>query len=207
MAVPVLITPYDLQTFTVSDPIDIDISPNWSGATSFEIASPPPDTIYASDTTSIVGTATTQMIYTVYIRGVNAAGAADWASLLMVTTGQVTSQVLWGLSVEWQLINPVGAEGYFFIKQATIGAPGNFSETGRLLINDIANDGNAIIYPSNRLYSQIDFDSTENTLARATEPGWELIINTSGLPPANWILATGIWNDSGAWDDSASWID
>ena len=182
MAVPVLILPYVTQNFTLSDPIVIDISPNWTGATSFEIASLPPDTVYDSPITTIVGVATTEMNYTVYIRGVNSDGVGDWAPALYTTTGQITQRILWGLSTEWQEVHTAGTSAVIFIKQATIAAPGNFSGTGRMLINDLANDGNSSIYPSNELYTQIVLNGGSDTWVRATMPGWEIIVDTAQAP-------------------------
>lgn len=34
------------------------------------------------------------------------------------------------------------------------------------------------------------------------------IITGGGAPPVDdWILATGVWNDSGFWRDDKNWID
>ncbi len=182
MAIPVLDIPYITQIFNISDPIDIDISLNWTGATSFEIASLPPDTSYGIFTTSIVGTATTLMDYIVFIRGINDDGAADWAPALWTTVGGASQRKLYGLSLDWTNLHPAGSTGVIFIKQATKHAPGNFSNTGVMLINDIGNDGNASIVPSTNLYSQIVVNGASDTYIRATYPGWEIIIDTAQAP-------------------------
>lgn len=33
------------------------------------------------------------------------------------------------------------------------------------------------------------------------------ITGGSTPPPADWILATGFWDNTGIWDDTAVWID
>ena len=182
MAVPLLTIPYASQNNVLSAPINVDIAPNWAGATSFEIASLPPDTVYDSATTSIVGSATTEMLYTVYIRGVNSDGAGEWAPAIYTTTGQITDRTLRGLSTEWQEVHPAGSSAVIFIRQATIAAPGNFSGTGRMLVNDLANDGNASIFSSTELYTQIVLNGGSSTWVRATMPGWEIIVDIAQAP-------------------------
>lgn len=175
MAVPTLDIPYTPQVYTVLDAISLDISTNWSNATSFDVASVPPDTSYVAATTTIAGTASTQMVYTVYIRGRNSDGAAAWAPLLLTTTGQTTERTLYGLSQNWALVHSAGSTAVIYIKQATKNVPG----TGVMLINDIDNDGNASTNPPSALFSQIVLNGGSATWLRATQPGWEVIIDVA----------------------------
>lgn len=175
MAIPILTVPYTPQAYTVLDAISLDISTNWSNATFFDIASLPPDTSYVEATTTITGTASTQMVYTVYIRGGNSDGVAAWAPLLLTTTGQITERTLYGLSQDWALVHSAGSTAVIYIKQATTTRPGS----GVMLINDIDNDGNASTNPPSALFSQIVLNGGSATWLRATQPGWEIIIDVA----------------------------
>jgi len=189
MSVPIFTGFYPVYQGIIGVPPDftIPIAAEWTGATSFDIASLPPDLTYDSTSYTISGPVTTLMKYTVYIRGVNSFGAADWEPLYIEvfnpppTPGGMPSSLrtLFGLPIEWQQVVEIGTKSVIFIKQATLYAPGNFSGTGRMLINDVANDGNATIYPSNKLYTQILTNGGSYVYARATEPGWEIIVDTS----------------------------
>ena len=188
MIVPTKPDSYNAVPSAVGAPINQDISVGWLNATSYEVAYLPPDITYDAQTTSIVGTATTRMNYKVSIRGVNFSGdhgakvVGEWKIQIYTTTDPATTRVLFGLDTNWQLIQAAGLSSVVFIKQATRIAPGNFSHTGRLLINDIENEGNASIYPSTALYSQILLSGASNTYVRASELGWELVVDNAQVP-------------------------
>lgn len=46
-------------------------------------------------------------------------------------------------------------------------------------------------------------DSLEITFKKLLEAG----LDGGFAPASNWILRTGLWDDSGVWDDTAVWID
>jgi hypothetical protein len=36
---------------------------------------------------------------------------------------------------------------------------------------------------------------------------WSRGCNVTHRIASNWLLHTGLWNDTGVWDDAATWID
>lgn len=178
MPIPVLTTPYAPEASVFNDAVALDISTNWLDADFFEIASLPPGFTFDGGN-DIGGVAKANMNYTLYIRAGNDDGLSDWKPLVWIVTGQATNRILWGLSFDWQVVNASPNAGVIYIKQATKTGRQSTWNAGVMLVNDTDEDSNAARYDSSWIGSQIVLNGTADTQLRATEPGWEIILDNS----------------------------
>jgi len=180
MAPPIHTIPYIPQVSTFNDPVNFDISVNWTGADFFEVNTLPPGFTFDGDV-NLGGIANTQMSYFIFIRAGNDDGLSDWQPLLwtIAAGAGATKRTLYGLSLDYQLLNPLGTAAVIFIKTATKTGRQSTWNAGVMFINDIEDDGNAAKYDASFVNSQIILDGGSDTQIRATEPGWEIIIDTA----------------------------
>jgi len=184
MAVPVFTGPYTPVTAQVVDiaaPVT-DVTTGWSGADTFEVNTLPPGLVF--DGTSLSGFNRVLMEYFIFIRGVNDDGPADWEPLQWsVTSGLTTARTLYGLNREYFLVHSSGTSSVLTVKKATPTGRQSTWNAGLLLINDVGDstdrDGTSADYNSEFIGQQILLNGIADTFARATEPGWEIIIDTS----------------------------
>lgn len=183
MAVPSFAGPYADQLNQVIDTaVAFDITAGWTGADSFEVNTLPPG--FTFDGTNLGGVNRSLMDYTIFIRGVNADGAADWEPLHWTTAGApATERVLWGLSLEYQTVNPLGTASILYIETATRTGRQSTWNAGLMFVNDVGDsidrDGTSARYDSSWVGSQILLSGGADTLVRASVPGWEIIIDPS----------------------------
>lgn len=181
MAIPSFSGPYTPQAETADDPVAFDVSAGWTGATSFEIDTLPPG--FTFDSPNLGGFNFVNMNYTIFVRGVNADGAAPFEPLPWVVTGLGNNRTLYGLSLDYQNLHPAGSGALVYMNRATESGRQSPGGAGLMFINDIGDsnnrDGVADRYDSQFLVGQIQLNGVGDTFFRATLPGWEIIIDTN----------------------------
>ena len=123
------------------------------------------------------------MVYFVYVRARNADGFSSWEPIkwtVDIGASEDTTRILYGLSFEFQNLNLAGIPATLFFKQATLKGRSSPGGAGAMLISDIAQDGNSARYDATYLNTQILLGGATDSFIRATEPGWEIIIDTAG---------------------------
>ncbi len=184
MAVPGRSGAYVAQIDDIGDAISFDLDDTkWTNnPTSFEVNTLPPGFTFDGDQT-LEGTQTTKMVYTLFIRASNADGSSAWVPLLWTVnvTIEVTFRTLYGLSLAWTELHPIaGGDAVVDILRGTLRGRQTPGGSGLLLTNDIGNDGTAARYDSSRVDTQLLLDGVAASFFRATEPGWEIVIDTLG---------------------------
>lgn len=178
MAVPTHDSPYTPQAIALDAAVSFDITQDWSNADTWEINTLPPG--FTFDGTDLGGTGDTEQFYTIFVRAGNADGFSDWQPLQFDVNAGVpaTDRLLRGLSLAWvQILTATAA--VITIKKAGPSGRQSSWNMGMLLVSDIGNDGNAAEYRPNFLDENFSVSVAANTFVRATEPGWEIVVDTS----------------------------
>lgn len=149
---------------------------NWTNSpTSFKINRLPPS--FTTDGQDLGGVSGCRMVYTLFVRGVNSEGFGAWFPLKWSVTAAGTGRILYGVPVAWP-----GAAQHALGSAATIfvQAHGRRPTSGLFYINEVAIDGTSSKYGPDFVGYQILINGVANTFFRATEPGWEIILDTNG---------------------------
>lgn len=142
--------------------------------TSFEVNRLPSG--FTTDGQSLGGVAGCKMLYTLFIRGVNADGRSEWVPLLWTVpaVAEPSERTLIGVPMDW----PATAQS--LSGQAAVIlviGPGKGLATGPglLYVNDGGVDGNATKYGPSFRGNQLILNGAADTFFRADAPGWEII--------------------------------
>ncbi len=160
---------------------------NWTESpTRFEVNILPPGFTIDADGLNLGGQTECQMIYTIFVRGINSEGFGDWFPLQWdVVSVTPTGRTLHGLPLVWPAVaqHLSGTPAVIFVQRPGL-TPSGFG--GLLYVNDIGIDGNVSVDGTASKYGP-DFKSlqllpsgTADTFLRATLPGWEVIIDVNG---------------------------
>lgn len=171
----------DQSSAEVGDAISFALDDsNWTeNPTEFEVNVLPPGFTFAAG--SLGGIAGCKMLYIIFVRGINAEGAGEWFPLeWTVSTAGVTGRTLYGLPVEWPATPQHAAAGGAIVLFVVRTGRSPSGPIGVFYVNDIAIDGSAARYGDAFRGFQILASGVGATFLRASNPGWELIIDTNG---------------------------
>lgn len=165
---------------------------NWTESpTVFEVSTLPPgftiDGAGPREGLNLGGQTECKMVYTIFVRGVNAEGAGDFFPLQWdVASVAVTGRTLHGLPLVWPAAPQIplgGGPSVIFLQLPGVSPSG---PAGLLYVNDIGLDGGISVDGTASKYGpafkglQLLPNGIANTFLRATKPGWEVIIDTNG---------------------------
>ena len=162
---------------------------NWTESpTFFEVNIAPPGFTRVAPTpgfplsaASLGGIAGCKMLYIIFVRGVNAEGAGDWFPLQWtVSTVATTARTLYGLPVDWPATPQHVMGGGAMVLYVKRPGSSPVGPIGVFYVNDIALDGSATLYGAAFKGFQILANGVGATFLRASDPGWEVIIDTNG---------------------------
>lgn len=160
---------------------------NWTESPkSFEVNILPPGFTRTGDT--LDGLSGCQMVYFIFVRGINSEGAGDWFPLKWtVSSIDATGRTLYGLPLAWPATPQHPAAGPpISILEVRSGAGEQGSPIGVMFVNDIGFsngieiDGTAARYGDGFKGLQLISNSVGDTFLKASHPGWEVIIDTNG---------------------------
>lgn len=159
---------------------------NWTGSPkSFEVNVMPPGFLPLDGLLplggSLTGVAGCKMLYILFVRGINAEGAGDWFPLQWtVASVATTARTLYGLPIEWPATPQHAAGGGAIIIRVARPGQSAHGAIGVFSVNDIRIDGTADRYGDAFRGFQILANGVGATFLKASDPGWEIIIDTNG---------------------------
>ena len=159
---------------------------NWTeNPTSFEVAKLPPD-FTLTDGLNLGGVTECHMEYTIFVRGVNTEGAGEFLPLRWtVASIASTNRTLYGIPLVYPATPqiPAATAASVILQAAGLNPPAPglpvAGPVGKLLVNDIAVNGTAARYGFEFLNKQLVVSAAGASFFRATNPGFEITIDTN----------------------------